>query len=115
VSRNWRLTRRAEQSLVDIALWTFETFGPAQADAYEAELIERCQAIADGRVVTQGCAVLAEGMSDETLRFARAGEHFVVFLDDGDEVVVLDFLHGRSDLARRVREVEGDRRMSPEQ
>ena len=35
----WRLTKRAETALIDIARWTIETFGPRQAAAYEDDLI----------------------------------------------------------------------------
>ncbi len=44
----WRLTRQAERSLVEIARWTLATFGPRQAEAYEAEPVARCAAIASG-------------------------------------------------------------------
>jgi plasmid stabilization system protein ParE len=36
------------------------------------------------------------------LRFVRAGEHFLVFLDQPDEVIVVDILHSRSDLPRHL-------------
>ena len=37
----WRLTRQAERALVEIARWTLETFGPRQAEAFDAELRAR--------------------------------------------------------------------------
>ncbi|SFR64377.1 type II toxin-antitoxin system RelE/ParE family toxin [Litoreibacter janthinus] len=101
MSRSFRLTRRAEDSLVAIARWTFDTFGPRQADLYEAELIHRCEAIAMGEAVSQSCALLCPEVED--MRFARAGEHFVVFLDRPDAVIVIDILHSRSDLPGHVR------------
>jgi toxin ParE1/3/4 len=101
VSRRWRLTPRAEDALVEIALWTIRRFGAVQADAYEAELIGRCEALGRGELVGQDCSVLAgEGRG---LRFIRAGRHFVVYTEIGDEVVVLDVIHGRADLPRRLR------------
>jgi len=54
MSRNFRLTRRAEASLVEIAEWTIATFGPKQADAYEAELFGRCLAIPNLKWVLLG-------------------------------------------------------------
>jgi plasmid stabilization system protein ParE len=105
VSRRWRLTPRAEDALVEIALWTIRRFGPAQADAYEAELIARCEALARGDLAGQDCSVLAgEGRG---LRFIRAGQHFVVYTELGEEVVVLDVIHGRADLPRRLRALRG--------
>ncbi|MEJ2035317.1 MAG: type II toxin-antitoxin system RelE/ParE family toxin [Maritimibacter sp.] len=50
----WRLTSHARNSLVDIALWTLDRFGPAQAEIYERELLERCEAVAEGRAVRSG-------------------------------------------------------------
>tara|TARA_R110002020_G_scaffold233050_26_gene444820 strand:- start:4275 stop:4610 length:336 start_codon:yes stop_codon:yes gene_type:complete len=100
MTRTLRLTRRAEASLVEIARWTIETFGAAQASAYEAELLERCQAILDGRAYSRSCAALVDGAED--LRFTRAGEHFLVFLDQPDVVIIIDILHSRSDLPRHL-------------
>ena len=51
----WRLTRQAETSLIDIANWTLETFGPRQAAAYEEDLIARCTEIAAGMAMSQDC------------------------------------------------------------
>ena len=100
MKRSLRLTRRAEASLVDIAMWTSETFGLAQADLYEAVLLDRCQAILNGQAHSRSCAVLADDAED--LRFIRAGEHFLVFLDRPDEIIIVDILHSRSNLPRLV-------------
>jgi toxin ParE1/3/4 len=100
VNRTLRLTRRAEASLFEIARWTVATFGPRQADLYEAELLERCQAVLSGIAHSRSCAVLVPEAA--ALRFVRAGEHFLVFLDQPDEVIIVDILHARSDLARHV-------------
>lgn len=105
MSKPWRLTPLAEDSLVAIALWTIETFGTAQAETYEQELICRCEGIAAGEVLSRSCAVLLPGQGSG-LRFARAGEHFVVFQEFSEEVVVVDFLHSRSDLPRHVSALE---------
>ncbi|MEJ6396117.1 type II toxin-antitoxin system RelE/ParE family toxin [Gymnodinialimonas sp. 2305UL16-5] len=100
MSRSFRLTRRAEDSLVEIARWTIDTFGLTQSVLYEAEVLARCRAIAEGHVPSRSCAVLVEGAED--LRFTRAGEHFLVFLDRPDAVIIVDILHSRSDLPRHV-------------
>lgn len=102
MTRRWRLTRRAERSLVEIAGWTLETFGPRQAAAYEEDLIARCDEIAAGTAPSQACAILVGDDESHDLQFTRAGGHFVVFLERPDMVVIVDFLHGRSDLPRRI-------------
>ncbi|MDO6732675.1 type II toxin-antitoxin system RelE/ParE family toxin [Marinovum sp. 2_MG-2023] len=100
MSRSFRLTRRAEASLTEIARWTIENFGLRQAELYEAELLIRCEGILNGQAHSRSCAVLVDEADD--LRFVRAGEHFLVFLDQPDEVVIVDILHSRSDLPRHV-------------
>jgi plasmid stabilization system protein ParE len=38
----------------------------------------------------------------EDLRFARAGNHFVIFVETPDEVLIVDFLHQSADIAGRL-------------
>lgn len=98
----WRLTRQAERSLVEIARWTFKTFGPRQAEAYEADLIARCAAIAAGEAPSQDCRRLIDPDLPDDLRFTRAGQHFIVFVDMAELVIIVDVLHSRSDVPRRL-------------
>jgi len=100
MSRSFRLTLRAEDSLVDIARWTIAVFGPRQAEIYEAELLLRCEAIVNGQAHSRSCASLVNNAVD--LRFCRAGEHFLVFLAQPDEIIIVDIMHSRSDLPRHV-------------
>lgn len=76
------------------------TFGPHQADAYELELLGRCRAIVNGKIHGRSCANLVDGAED--LRYVRAGEHFLVYLERPYEIVIVDILHSRSDLPRHV-------------
>ena len=41
----------------------------------------------------------------EDLRFVRAGQHFVVFVQGADSVTIVDFLLVRSDLPERLAEL----------
>lgn len=100
MSRSFRLTRRAEASLIKIASWTIENFGPLQAELCEAELLNRCEALLNSQAHSRSCAVLVEDADD--LRFVRAGEHFLVFLDRLDELIIVDILHSRCDLPRHI-------------
>lgn len=101
----FRLTKQAEEHLIEIAIWTFDTFGARQADAYEQDLIFRCEQIAIGTAPHQSCAVLDEGLKAD-LRYTRAGQHFIVFLEFDDEVIIVDFLHSRSDLPAKLAHLE---------
>lgn len=107
MARPWRLTRRAEVSLAGIAEWTIDTFGLRQAAAYEDDLIACCNGIADGSELTFDCRRLIDSDLPESLRFARAGQHFIVFTEDPAQVVILDFLHARADLPRRLADIAG--------
>lgn len=108
----WRLTKQAEASLIEIARWTIETFGARQAAAYEDDLISACRGIAAGTALSHDCRrLIAPDLADD-LRFARAGQHFVVFIENPEQVIIVDFLHSRSDLPRRLANLplpKGDR------
>lgn len=105
----WRLTRQAEASLLDIALWTIETFGPRQAQAYEEDLIARCSGIASGQVASQSCRAIIDPDLKEDLRFTRYGQHFIVFVEDDASVIIVDFLHSRSDLPVKLASIAKQR------
>jgi toxin ParE1/3/4 len=98
----WRLTRRAESSLVEVARWTLGIFGSRQAAAYEEDLIARCEQIAAGTAHSQDCRRLIDPSLPEDLRFTRAGPHFIVFIEDPERIVIVDFLHSCSDLPARL-------------
>lgn len=104
--KSWRLTRAAEVSLIEIAGWTRETFGPRQATAYEEDLIVRCAEIAAGTAMSQDCRRIVDPGLPEDLRFARAGQHFVIFIENPDQVIIVDFLHSCSNLPRRLAALE---------
>ncbi|MBY6120508.1 type II toxin-antitoxin system RelE/ParE family toxin [Mameliella alba] len=100
--RPFVLTRQAETALQEIARWTAETFGPRQARRYGQELIDACTALADGRALSRPCRRLIDPALPEDLRFARVGRHFIVFIDAPDRITVVDVLHVRADLPRRL-------------
>lgn len=112
MSKPWRLTRQASSAFLEIARWTTQTFGPRQAAAYEEDLIARCAEIAAGTAVTQGCRDMIDPDLPEDLRFARAGQHFVVFVDYPEQVIIIDVLHSRSDLPRRLTDLGSPKKQS---
>ncbi|YBV97254.1 type II toxin-antitoxin system RelE/ParE family toxin [Phyllobacteriaceae bacterium JZ32] len=109
MSRSWRLTRQAEASLTDIARWTHGTFGPRQAEAYKEDLIACCVAIAAGTAISQDCRGLIDRDLPEDLRFVRMGRHFVIFIEYPEQVIIVDFLHSRTDLPRRLAALVGSK------
>lgn len=97
-----RLSPRAEARLTEILLWSFEKFGPVQAERCKAELMQRCAAIAAGTAVSRDATQLAGVPAAEELRFTRAGEHYIAFVEDRGEIVVFDFIHVRMDLPGQI-------------
>jgi plasmid stabilization system protein ParE len=96
-----RLTRRAADTLSEIADWTFANFGAGQAEIYRIELIETCQGLitpspTERRIHGFGAAPAGE------VFYVRTAMHFIIFRRTGQEVAILDFLHVRSDLAARL-------------
>ena len=102
MARPWRLTRRADAALLDIARWTLDTFGPRQAAACEDDLIARFEAIAAGSAPNRSCRALVGPSVDADLRVARSGQHFIVFVENADEVIIVDLVHARSDLPAKL-------------
>lgn len=104
MTRPWRLDPEAETSLVAIFEWTLETFGPRQAEAYEADLLEAFGRIAEGTLPGRSCRKAWGDRLPEGQRFARVGSHVVVWEDLPEEVVIVAVLHGAMDLPRRLGE-----------
>ncbi len=96
----WRLTPQAEQSLIDIAVWTFDRFGQAQALAYRDGLIKQIDAIAVGTPPhPRSCGLLMPGRSDvEGLTFYREGGHFIILRQTDELLEIIEFLHESSNL-----------------
>jgi toxin ParE1/3/4 len=93
MTRAWRLTKSAEDTLIDMASWTFETCGPRQAAAYEEDLIAVCRDIAAATATSRACREFRDPDLPEGLSFARAGRQFIIFIEDAEQVVIIDFLH----------------------
>jgi toxin ParE1/3/4 len=100
--KSWTFTRHAENALNEIAAWTYKTFGLQQAEIYQETLIGRCRAIADGTAVSQSCSLLIGPFIQHDIRFVRAGEHFVIYVESDELIVILDVLHTRCDLPRKL-------------
>lgn len=98
----WRLTQQAERSLTEIAQWTINTFGTQQADRYQSDLLTTCTNIASGTAQRQSCSILLGHDLQQPIFFSRCGGHYVVFAETEEVIVVLDILHQRSDLSRKI-------------
>lgn len=107
MTRRWRLTIQAESSLFEISRWTIETFGANQAQLYTQDLIASCQAVADGYAIVNNCKARFDADLSDELMFTRSGLHIVVFTQIDETIVIVDFLHARSDLPKRLGDIGG--------
>lgn len=105
MTRPWRLTRRAEAALADIADWTRSRFGNRQTERYADELIACCERIANGTAVTRSCRDAFAVDVPERLRMARAGQHFLIFIETPARIIITDVLHVARDLPARLRDL----------
>lgn len=96
------LSDRAEASFDSILEWTFENFGGRQLDKYRDILLDRCKKIANGTAQHQSCRMVFADDLREDLRFARAGQHFVIFVETEAAVLIVDFLHQSADITGRL-------------
>ncbi|MBS0562910.1 MAG: type II toxin-antitoxin system RelE/ParE family toxin [Proteobacteria bacterium] len=101
-AKSFRLSGRAKASYRKIGLWTRERFGSAQAEIYLTLLLDQCRKLAAGQAHHRSCRDVFAPDAREDLRFARAGEHYVIFVESTREVLVVDFIHSRLDLPGKV-------------
>lgn len=88
---SYRLTRRAEDDLLDIFLFGLERFGLAQAERYKLGL-ERCFTIlADNPKIDRLADTVAPG-----LRRHEHESHVVLYEEASDGVLIVALVHGRS-------------------
>ena len=102
MKRSFAFAPAALDALADISAWTYQTFGPRQAEIYCDDLIAKCGSIAAGDVHSRNCSVLSGSRKKSGLHYAQCGQHFIVFYDSKGEIVVLDFIHMREDLPRQI-------------
>lgn len=95
-----KLTTHAEQDLRDIARYTINMWGMAQAERYEAILSKRFQEIAQGVVTPR---TFIKRRSD--LLFTHCEHHYIFYLPSKNSAdpIILAVLHERMDLMRRLK------------
>lgn len=102
MSKRIRLEKNARDQLDEIALWTLQTFGSAQAQRYEDLLFERLEKLAQGTAHSRPVA------PQDARRMMRAGQHIVIFTEAGETVTILAFLHSASDILKHLPIVKDD-------
>ncbi len=96
----YALTLDAERDLLSIAIYTIETWGCEQADAYESNLECCFQAIGRGEARTS-----SPFPDRPELQVTRCRHHHVFSLHEGSAaVLIVAVLHEKMDLMARLRE-----------
>ncbi len=86
----FRLTRRAEADLWDIADYTRRTWGDEQCARYLGQLEACCGRLAEHPILGRACDRIRPG-----LRRREQGKHVIFYRRDGDGILVLRILHER--------------------
>lgn len=94
--RSYDLTLAAEEDMRGIWLYTYETWGVDQAEAYFNQIEACCESVGDG---TARLKVL-DGLPDG-VRIHRCEDHYVVWLTGGRPIIIA-ILHERMDFMRRL-------------
>ena len=90
-------TRQADDDLIDIYLYGYDRFGPAQAENYYADLIETFQVLADTPFM---CPERPEFVPP--VRIHHHGRHLIVYTVETDHILIVRVLHDRVDLPRHI-------------
>lgn len=91
----YRLTAEAEDDLQGIADYTFDTFGPAQAEAYSLGLRNCFASLVDNPLLGRDYGFLRPD-----LRRYEHASHSVYYRVEDTGILVLRVLHRRMDPAR---------------
>lgn len=96
------LSLRAARSLDGIADYSAQAFGKRRGDAYVANLLNCCNDVAKRHKAAASCLVhFGEDLLAD-LQFARAGRHYIIFLEKPTEFLVVDFIHQSADVGGRL-------------
>ncbi|MFC5553344.1 type II toxin-antitoxin system RelE/ParE family toxin [Methylobacterium iners] len=87
----YRLTRRAENDLLDIFLFGLEQFGDVQAQRYQAGFEECFRMLAENPLLGRSAHAIAPA-----LRRHEHGSHVVLYEQDADGILIVAVLYGRS-------------------
>lgn len=88
---SYRLTRQAEDDLIDIFLYSIEQFGPQQAARYKEELKSCFALLATRPRMGRPAATIAEGVRRHEHR-----SHVILYELQDDLVLILAVIHASS-------------------
>ena len=99
----FRFSRRARADIDRITEYTLQTWGPAQASGYIAQLEGSCELLAGNPLMGRKCDDVHPG-----LRRMEKGKHVVFYQPEGRGILVVRILHQRMLPARHVMDEPDD-------
>jgi toxin ParE1/3/4 len=99
------LAAAAQSDLDNIAAWTTENFGPAQAESYIEAILDTIDELTALNSSSRSLArdEVAKGMRTLHMRRrGRRGRHFLLYSETEDEVKIQRILHDSMELSRHL-------------
>ncbi len=98
MTRRIRILPQAKKSLSDIAAWTVERFGEAQAIHYGAAFRSRFRRIADKQAASKPLVHVTGLERHRGVEIARSGSHYILFAFKDGDLFILDVIHTKRNL-----------------
>ena len=95
--KSYDLTLAAEEDLRGIWRYTYEAWGPVQAEKYFDQIVACCEAVGEGRARSKSFSKLPN-----EIRVYRCEHHYIVWFA-GDRPIIIAILHERMDFLRRLK------------
>ncbi len=108
-----KISPAAEAALADILEYSIERWGPARAEEYKIQLLERVRSVArDELPHPKPCQVLMQGRRDAAgLCYCREGGHVIILRETATRIEVVEFIHQSRDLERLIDRLAGEARI----
>jgi toxin ParE1/3/4 len=94
----YRITKQAARDLKEIWHYTATNHSESQADRYVAKLKAGCTKITANPTIRRVLKLVGS-----EVRLYECEHHFIVYLADDAEVVIIAFLHERMDFVARLK------------
>ena len=98
---NYKLSKEADNDLLDLYLYGFKNFGEAQAEKYYFELEDCINLLTETPLI---CRERTE--FTPAVRIHHHGKHLLIYLIQTDHILIVRILHDSMDLQRHLKSSE---------
>jgi len=98
---NYKLSKEADNDLIDLYLHGFKSFGEAQAEQYYFELEDCIKLLSEMPLM---CRERIE--FTPTVRIHHHGSHLIIYLIQAGHILVVRILHDSADIQRHLKNLE---------